>query len=191
MSGQTLREFARDNIFAPLGMNDTFFNDRVMEIVPGVADAYLPLPDGSILRYNTDLNAVGDGSVFSTIDDFYLWDQNFYDNILGSGSEFIIEQMTTPDAEAYYEPGDPGDDWNGGRYGFGLRMVRSMGYPLQSHGGSWVGYQTQGLRYPEQKLSVYVFCNSALIDPWKLSKQVAAIYLPVADGDNTAAATSE
>ena len=91
-----MREFAQANIFEPLGMHDTFFNDRVMEVVPGVADAYLPLPDGSILRHNTDLNIVGDGSIFTTIEDFYRWDQNFYENRLGKGGPAFVERMQSP-----------------------------------------------------------------------------------------------
>lgn len=181
VSGQTLREFAQENIFEPLGMDRTFFNDRVFEVVPGVADAYLPLPDGSILRHNTDLNIVGDGGVFTTIDDFYLWDQNFFDNRLGNGDEFLIEQMTTANDDAWYEPVFDNGGADDGQYGFGLGISETRGYRLEEHGGSWVGYRTQALRYPELRLSVYVFCNSALADTWDLSRKVADIYLPEED----------
>lgn len=77
VSGHTLRAFADEFMFRPLAMNATFFNDRALAVVPNRADGYHRTPDGSYIKYMSDLNLVGDGGVFTTIEDYFLWDQNF------------------------------------------------------------------------------------------------------------------
>src|SRR5262249_15505607 len=42
VSGKSLREFAREKVFAPLGMKDTVFKDDHRLLVPGRADCYAP-----------------------------------------------------------------------------------------------------------------------------------------------------
>jgi hypothetical protein len=43
----------------------------------------------------TNNSWVGDGGVYTTIDDFIAWDRNFYSNRLGGGSS-LIALVETP-----------------------------------------------------------------------------------------------
>ena len=183
VTGKTLREFADENIFQPLGMHDTFFNDRAREVVPRRADGYLTLPDGRIIRFNTALNMVGDGGVFTTLDDFARWDDNFYHNRLGPAWDHIIAQMTTPNTQLIYD--DPEDRDYRGNYGFGLNITERNGRLKVHHGGHFVGFKGDQVRYPALKFSTFIFCNTPQIEPWERSDAIADIYLPAIEQQST------
>ena len=86
VSGQTMREFAEEQIFAPLGMRNTHFHDNHRELVENRADGYAKI-DGRWQKNNTNLEVVGDGGVFSTVEDLIIWYHNFADNRLSGGDE--------------------------------------------------------------------------------------------------------
>ena len=75
-----MRQFAHENIFIPLGMHNTHFHDSYREPVPFRATGYSPLP-GDQMGYFINipgLETVGSGGIYSTVEDLYLWDQNYY-----------------------------------------------------------------------------------------------------------------
>jgi CubicO group peptidase (beta-lactamase class C family) len=166
-TGQSLREWAAENMFAPLGMKHSHFHDDHTHIVPGRADGYAPNEDGFRISMTT-LDMVGDGGVYTTIEDFLLWDRNFYDNKLGKGGAELIELTTTPGDLDTDEPMT---------YAFGLDIDTYRGLPVVAHGGAFVGFRTDTLRFPEQRLSVVVYCNRADADPGGRSRKVAELYL--------------
>ena len=166
-TGQSLREWAAENMFASLGMEHSHFHDDHTHIVPNRADGYAPTEDGYEISMTT-LDMVGDGGVYTTIEDFLLWDRNFYDNTLGKGCEELIETVTTPGTLNQDEPMT---------YAFGLDVDEYRGLPMVSHGGGFVGFRTDTIRFPEQHLSVVVYCNRADADPNRFSREVAALYL--------------
>jgi CubicO group peptidase (beta-lactamase class C family) len=95
VSGQSLRDFAAANIFGPLGMASSQFVDNVNLVIDHRADGYRQIDDGSWQIYMTNNSWVGDGGVYTTIDDFIAWDRNFYSNRLGGGSS-LIALVETP-----------------------------------------------------------------------------------------------
>jgi hypothetical protein len=62
-------------------------------------------------------------------------------------------------------------------YAFGLFVQEWGGVREVSHSGSTAGYNSWLGRYPDQKLSVAVLCNSSLANATELGHQVAQIYL--------------
>ena len=168
VSGQSLRKFAGERIFEPLGMRNTHFHDDHNEIVPRRATGYAPMGDNGYRISTTTLDIVGDGSVFTTIDDLLLWDRNFYDNRLGRGGPGLITTLTTPGT---LNSGASLD------YAFGLRVEDFHGLPMIAHGGAFVGYRAEMLRLPQQKLSIAVLCNRSDAEPTQLARQVAMHYL--------------
>ena len=157
VSGKTLREFAEDEIFGPLGMDATRFNDNVNQIVRNRADGYRQMADGSWEIYMTNLSWVGDGGVYTTVDDFLEWDRNFYDNKLGSGRPSLIELVETP-LPGMFEKTDDGP--RPVRYAFGLDLEERFDEHVIGHGGSWVAFTALYNRFPQLDMSVVVFCNS-------------------------------
>lgn len=157
VSGKTLREIADEEIFGRLGMDATRFNDNVNQIVTNRADGYRLMDDGSWEIFMTNLSWVGDGGVYTNLDDFIRWDQNFYDNVLGKGGQSLIELVTTPhpDTIAMTDEGP-----RNVHYAFGLSADERNGEFMIGHTGGWVAFSTIYNRYPDLELSIVVFCNS-------------------------------
>lgn len=168
VSGMTLAEYAKKKIFVPLGMKNTHFHDDVTAIVKNRATGYGRRKNGQWRIDETTLQIVGDGSIFTTIEDMYLWDQNFYHNRLGKGGKNLIKKMQTS------------GKLNNGKsidYGLGLSVETYRGLPRISHGGSWVGFRANHMRFPDQKFTVIIFCNLGSMKPGNLAAKVAEIWI--------------
>ena len=165
-SGKSLREFAVENIFGPLGMTSTHFHDNHAEIVPQRATGYAPRREGGFRIDMSGFEQTGDGAVYTTIEDLLLWDHNFYEPKVGG--QKLLEQLHTT-----------GVLNNGEKltYAAGLVVSQYRGLKMVSHGGAWAGYRADLLRFPEQKFSVICLCNVANSNPSRLARQVAEIHL--------------
>lgn len=167
VSGKSLREFAEENIFKPLGMENTHFHDDHTMIVKNRAVGYSPKKDGGFRICETTLDIVGDGGLFTTVEDLLLWDRNFYENKLDGGQK-LIDQIFTPGKLNNGEELD---------YAFGLIISNYRGLKMVHHGGAFVGFRAEMIRFPKQRFSVICLANLDSINPTKLAKRVADIYL--------------
>jgi CubicO group peptidase (beta-lactamase class C family) len=168
VSGKSLREFADENIFKPLGMSNTHFHDDRTMIVKNRATGYVPLRRGGYGVHMTNYDTVGNAGVMTTVEDLFLWDQNFYENKLGGGHDFIAGLLT------------PGTLNNGERlsYAYGLQLGEYKGLRTIKHDGGFAGFVTEMLRFPDRKFTVICLANvRGTIDSTALVYQVADIYL--------------
>ncbi|HMV82310.1 MAG TPA: serine hydrolase domain-containing protein [Blastocatellia bacterium] len=165
VTGKSLRAFAEEALFAPLGMRNTHFHDDRTMIVPKRATGYVPSAGGFSI-FATLFDRVGDGGVMTTIEDLVKWDQNFYDAKVG-GKAMIDLALT------------PGTLNNGSKldYAFGLFVREYRGLLQVSHGGIYNGFRADLIRFPAQKFSVACLCNLYSIDVSKLAQRVADLYL--------------
>lgn len=168
VTGESMRFYAENRIFKPLGMNSTHFHDDHTEIVVNRAAGYARRREGGFQLSMTTLDMIGDGGVFTTIDDLLLWDLNFYDNRLGERRGELIEKMITPGRL------NTGESTG---YAFGLNVSDYKGIEMISHSGGFVGFRADMIRFPEQKLSVVVLANLGVINPSLLTRRVADLYL--------------
>jgi len=178
-TGLSLREFSEKNIFVPLGMNNTHFHDDHTHIVKQRASGYAPGNEGFSISMTT-LDIVGDGSIYTTIDDLLLWDRNFYQNRLGKGGPALIERLTTAGTLSSGDKMNAGDGHSfasGQHYASGLLLENYRGLPMISHGGAFVGYRAEMIRFPEQRFSVAVLCNRSDGAPTAKARQVADYFL--------------
>jgi len=167
VSGLSLRDFAAERIFGPLGMTHTQYNDSHTRIIPNRATGY-SRPKGGVFGIDmSDWEQTGDGAVVTTIEDLVRWDENFYDGKVG-GPKLI---------EALHEVGV----LNNGKklqYASAIYVTTYRGLPAITHGGSWAGYRAQLMRFPKQHLSVACLCNNGgTANPSRLASKVADIYL--------------
>ncbi|MEJ7813443.1 MAG: serine hydrolase [Gemmatimonadaceae bacterium] len=165
-SGKSLREFARERIFAPLGMASTQYRDDHASVVPGRATAYEPADSGRFKIDMSDWEQTGDGAVHTTVEDLVRWDQNFYTPTVG-GQQLLAQLLTHGRLAS-------GDSLS---YTLGLYADRYRGVRRVHHGGSWAGYRAQLARFPDQRVSVTVLCNLATANPSALATRVADIVL--------------
>ncbi len=180
-SGMSLREFAEKEIFKPLGMNNSFFNDDVNLPFKNRADAYTPIDDESD-KYKinvTNLSWVGDGGVYTSLNDFIKWDENFYENKLGMGGQSLIQTIEMTFEETKVSKRNQKMDKekeNENTYAFAQNLAYYNGYKRWSHSGSWVGWLAHYARFPELRFSTVVFCNTNEIDATIISDKVVDIY---------------
>jgi len=109
---------------------------------------------------------MGDGNLLTTVDDLAKWDQNFYDNKVGG--EGFSQQMLTR------------TKLNNGEeipYAFGLGNEEYKGLKAVAHGGGFMGFRTEMIRFPEQRFTAICLCNVGAANPGALARQVADIYL--------------
>ncbi|MGH9335762.1 MAG: serine hydrolase domain-containing protein, partial [Vicinamibacteria bacterium] len=166
VSGKTLPEFAKERIFEPLGMRHTRYLDDPQDIVPNRSTGYSHTPEGELEIDMSDFEQTGDGAVYTTIEDLFLWDQNFYHPRVGTSE--MLKRMQTPGTLPSGKPIT---------YGLGLSMTKHRGLDSVSHGGAWAGYRAELVRFPGQKLSVACLCNLGEADPSDLARRVAGVYL--------------
>jgi len=168
-AGQSLKEFAHENIFKPLGMNSTMFYDDNTDLIKNRVFSYAKVPDEDkfnnlIMRFDL----VGSGGVYSNVKDLFLWDQNFDNNTLGKGGPDIIQKM--------HEVGLLNNGESSG-YAFALNTGTYKGLKTVGHGGSLAGYRSQLLRFPAQQFSVIILANRSDANPSDKAFQIADIFL--------------
>ena len=161
LSGQSFPDFLQDNIFEPLGMNETIAYRRGTNEVTNRALGYKV--DRKIIE-PADQSAwsavLGDGGVYSSVMDLYKWDQALYDNDLLSPASW--QQAWTPGLE---------------NYGFGWRIDDYNGHKRLHHSGSTSGFRNFMQRFPEEKLTIIVLTNRAEPDVAPLAEKIADLYL--------------
>ena len=166
VSGKSLREFADQRIFKPLGMNNTHFHDEPYHIFPNRVLSYSPVPGGGHrISYLLNFDKTGAGGLYTTLADLLRWDRNFYDNKLGKG---FLDLMHT---RAVQSNGDTL------AYAFGLQIGAYRGQKTVRHSGSLMGFQADLVRFPEQRFTVMALCNGNDITPTQLTNQIADLYL--------------
>ena len=165
-SGKSLREFADENIFRPLGMGNTHFNDDRTAVVKNRVVSYAPSSPGRYTQFIKTIEAMGDGNLLTTVEDLAKWDQNFYDNKVG-GAGFSQQMLTRTKLN------------NGEEipYAFGLSNEEYKGLKGVAHGGGFMGFRTEMIRIPEQRFTSICLCNVGSANPGALARQVADIYL--------------
>ena len=168
VSGMKTSAFAKKHLFDPLGMKNTHFHDDPNKIVKNRAYGYSPKKGEGFRIDIVRLKVIGDLGVFTTIEDFLKWDQNFYKNKLGKGTPDLLETVLTK------------GKLNNGKeisYGFGLRIDNYRGLKTISHGGSAVGYQAQFMQFPDQKFSIAILSNLSNFPTGRIARQIADLYL--------------
>lgn len=167
VSGTTIRKFAQEHIFKPLGMTNTFFNDNHNQIIKERVISYRKSGKDSLLQYIQNFDALGDGNVISTLDDLYLWDQNFTHKKVG-GDRFI---------ELMLKCGETNDKQKL-TYASGLFIDEYKSFKAIHHAGSFLGFQAKLLRFPELNMTVIFLGNLSSFDGSDEAYQIADLFLP-------------
>jgi CubicO group peptidase (beta-lactamase class C family) len=165
VSGKPLTDFAREQIFQPLGMTRTHFHDDHEMVVKNRAYSYQPDRDTFKLAALNYAN-VGATSLFTTAEDLVKWAHNFEEPKVGDRA--LIERMETPGIL------ENGEKFN---YGCGLMVGDYRGLRIVGHSGADAGYRSNIAMFPDEKFTVVVLANLGTIQPGRLANQIADIYL--------------
>ena len=143
LSDQTFPQFLRKNIFRPLGMHNTVAYVNGVNRVPQRAFGYTVHVDSVEFTDQSITSAVlGDGGIYSSINDLFKWDQALYTEKLVS--QKTLQQAFTP----YLE-----------NYGSGWRIDTYKGHKRIHHTGSTRGFRNVIQRYPDDRFTVIILTN--------------------------------
>ncbi|KQO02344.1 serine hydrolase [Stenotrophomonas sp. Leaf70] len=159
-SGSDFASFLRQRIFLPLGMDATVAHQDGVDEVASRAYGYSGI-DGHWQRtdQSTTSAVLGDGGIYSSLDDLARWDAALYDERLLRRASLRLAfspATKTPEPDVPY-------------YGFGWRINGDALW----HSGESIGFRNVILRYPKQKLTVIVLTNRNDPEPYPLALEIA------------------
>jgi CubicO group peptidase (beta-lactamase class C family) len=162
-SGMPFQDFLRKRIFQPLGMNDTLAYVREGPPVPHRAFGYSE-ESGRWVRTDQSMTSsvLGDGGIYSSIDDMARWDAALYDDRL----------LSDASRAAAFAPKTRTDDPTI-EYGYGWRITGDSVW----HSGETIGFRNVIVRYPKRHLTVVLLTNRNDPEPYKTALAIARLYL--------------
>ena len=161
---KNLDAFAREKIFAPLEMTSTRFQHDYSALIPGKVNGY-ERRAGAWYVSNSLLSVVGDGGLYSSVEDMLRWADNFDSGKVGA------KQLVTMSTAGKLSNGKEIP------YGMGLVPSTYRGLSILEHTGALAGYRTSFLRFPSERLSVVCLCNSGAANAGQLARRVAEEFL--------------
>jgi CubicO group peptidase (beta-lactamase class C family) len=174
VSGEPFGQFMHERIFVPLKMKNTLEYEKGKNEVPHRAYGHTKTDPGWQETDQSPTSAVlGDGGIYSSLDDLAKWDRALRDHTLLSETE--MQPALTP-AQPTEGPAKL-DDGSTIHYGFGWFLDPHQGHKRMSHDGGTIGFRTTIQRFPDDKLTIIVLANRTDIDPEELALKVADLYL--------------
>ena len=166
-SGTSFAEFLKQNIFDPLRMTGTVAYEQGISTVRNRAYGYTQR-EKAFERTDQSLTSsvLGDGGIYSSVEDLYQWDQALYTAKLVSPE--TLKQAFTPGVLSDGQSTD---------YGFGWSINSHRGLKTISHAGSTVGFRTAIERFPDQRFTVIVLINRNSANPSEIARQIADLFL--------------
>lgn len=172
VSGESFPDFLRNRIFTPLKMNNTVAYVRGKNEVPNRAFGHT-LENGTWKQTDQSPTSatLGDGGVYSSLEDLAKWDRALRNNTLLSPGE-MRAALTPVNVPGVVEP-----DGTPSQYGFGWFLNPYKGHQRMWHYGETVGFRTAIQRFLNDDLTIIVLCNRADLNPSGLALQIADVYL--------------
>ncbi len=172
VSGQKYRDYMREHIFAPAGMNSTRIEDR-LEIVKNHVAEYV-LTNGRIVHdrrlWQHELPSFY--GLWTTVGDMAKWDRALDEGLLLKPE--TLHSMWVP---THLKNGNPAIV-DGYPYGLGWFVLEVAGHPIVAHPGY---YGSVVIKFPKDDLTVILFTNLATSEgsyQVPMAAQIAALARP-------------
>jgi CubicO group peptidase (beta-lactamase class C family) len=164
VTGKTYEALLKENILVPLGMKDSGY-DHYGDILPRRASGYQQELTGVENAPYLDMALpYASGSLYSTVEDLYRWDQALYTDKLVPND--LRQKVFTPNLENY-------------GYGWDIRTIPANepggGQTMISHGGGINGFNTLELRLVRDHDLIVIFNNTPGTNLGEMAKGIRAI----------------
>jgi CubicO group peptidase (beta-lactamase class C family) len=164
VAGKPYGDFVETEIFAPLGMTKTGYEDP-FKVIKNRATGYKQLQGDPITNvpFREVIRMYAAGGIYSTTKDLLIWD-----NAIANGkilSKESVAQMAKPVGEMV-----PGRG-----YGYGVWTSEMFGRRRVAHGGNASGFINYYARFPEDRVVVIVLSNNQQGSSGKINDALAAI----------------
>jgi CubicO group peptidase (beta-lactamase class C family) len=161
-SGKRFASFLQERIFEPLGMSNTVAHEEGRSVVAERAYGYSRAAGSWTRTDQSQTSAVlGDGGIYSSIDDLAKWDAALYD-------ERLLKAASLRQA---FEPATNTDDPTV-RYGFGWRITGDSLW----HSGETRGFRNVIVRFPGRHLTVVVLTNRDDPELYRTALAIAELF---------------
>ena len=169
LSGMSLDQFLRQRVFGPAGMSSSFSLPNAARFADSSRSRGYDLTAGRWVANDVDPldRLVGSGSVYSSVEDLYRYDQALYGDRLVKQSELREMYQAIRLKDGTVVP-----------YGFGWRRAEKGGISFVEHGGAWEGYLSHMIRVPDKHFSIFVLTNRTDISPDDLAGAIFDVFLP-------------
>jgi CubicO group peptidase (beta-lactamase class C family) len=159
-SGKSFATFLHDRIFAPLRMEHTVAFENGISTVSDRAFGYT-LEDGKWTRkdQSTTSAVLGDGGIYSSIDDLARWDAALYD------SRLLSDESRRLAFAAHANTDNPQV-----KYGFGWRITGETLW----HSGETSGFRNVIIRNPSRRRTVIILTNRDDPEPYETARTIMA-----------------
>jgi CubicO group peptidase (beta-lactamase class C family) len=159
-SGVTFATYLKDHIFEPLGMHDTVAYEESISTVSNRAFGHSFVDHTWTRTDQSSTSAVlGDGGIYSSIDDLAKWDAALYDAFYAPA---FVPATSTDDPKV--------------EYGLGWRISRHRGERMLWHSGETRGFRNVLMRFPEKRLTVVLLTNRNDPAPYATALKVADLF---------------
>ena len=165
ITGQSFEKWTRENIFNPLGMFETFFQENCSLPISQKASAYRKRNGKIVLARPANVEIPGSAHAFTTLNDMAVWLNNFRTKKVG-GPE-IFQKMIT---KGRLRNGEEID------YGAGCIVSEFMGDTIIQHSGQSGGYKAMMIYHPKETLGVVILANERSIDVYDLAHEILEIF---------------
>jgi CubicO group peptidase (beta-lactamase class C family) len=164
VTGKKYEVLLQENIFVPLGMKDTGY-DHFGDVLPKRATGYQQDLGGVVNAPYLDMSLpYAAGSLYSTVEDLYKWDQALYTDKLISSE--LKQKLFTPNLEHY-------------GYGWVIQTIAAdepgAGQTVIAHGGGINGFNTLETRYVGDHDLIVIFNNTPGANLNDMAKGIRAI----------------
>ena len=179
VTGESLASWTKKNIFEPLKMKSTFFREDCNTVIPHGASCYYKTEEA----YKSNLSnseVIGEGYLFSTIDDIVLWLDNFRLHTVGGDS--LVERM--------FRKGTL-NDGSDNFYGYGLGVSEHDGRLTVGHSGQTGSFISMVIYVPEDEIGVAVLANDGHIKAEPLAYQILDLFYGKQEEKEEAVAAEE
>ncbi len=146
VEGLSFRQWTDQNIFQPLGMEQTLFLDDHTETIPNRAQGYRQ-SGGTYTATPNNLLALGSSSMYSTSSDLSKWVMHL---MKPGNKQPVVDRMFTRGVL------NDGEEIS---YAFGLSVTDYQESPWISHSGSWASFRTYLCILPETGYGIVVLNN--------------------------------
>jgi CubicO group peptidase (beta-lactamase class C family) len=162
-SGKSYGDFLQENIFTPLGMKQTGFDDS-RRIIKNRAAGYMRQGNELVNAKYVDMTVpFAAGGLLTTTEDLFLWDKALYTEKLISAKS--RDEMFTPFKESV----------PGASFGYGWFTNKWFDHQMIGHNGVLEGFRAMIARFPEKRVTVIVLTNNESAFSGKTAKDLAAI----------------
>jgi len=149
ITGQEFEDYMQKEVFQVAGMRNTSLYMKGKEIQNRAMGYTITEDEINLTDQNATTAVKGDGCIYSSLSDFFFWDQALYSDKLIPPS-FL-------EAGLYGFDKDGKTDKKG--YGYGWEINYNNGFKIVEHTGASIGFTNHYVRVPELELSVVLFTN--------------------------------